>query len=67
MKRDTYRCWDISTSNSLNRGIKVIECLTLDDLRTYLTPDTKCGEASLNDDQSIYNDLRMIVVLNIKG
>ena len=49
---NTYGSGDISTGDTLNGRIEVVERLALDDLSTDLTANTEGGEATLNNHQS---------------
>jgi hypothetical protein len=49
----TNRSGDISACYPLNRGIKVIECLALDDLGANFATNPKRWETTFDDDEPV--------------
>ena len=51
-RKSTYGCGDVSTGDSLDRCIEVIEGFALDNLGTDLTTNTEGWEAAFNNDKT---------------
>lgn len=47
-----YWCWDVSTSDSFNGSIEIVESFTLDYLSADLTTNTEGWETTLDDDET---------------
>lgn len=53
-RRLTYGCRDVSTSDTLNGCIEIVEGFALDNLSTDLTTDTEGRETALDNNESAY-------------